>query len=418
MFRWTATSWLAVAGTFALLGFSIPVLAEDAAPQAGSLPSTSLGQPQSSPPSQLGKPTTTVPAPPLPAPVLPAPAQTAPAPAEPPQSAPVLPGLGGLMTPNGVPLPGGLGFIRPGADSVGIQINTPDGPFDITIPRRRRRARGQEPIAPEATTDAPLFGQAAKPGSTVNPAPAASLPDPGLENDRRLPGESGSPDIGRPSRGSREFAHLARLFHARNYPTVLRRLNRSLIRDPADRDLLQLRSLTELVLGDFHSASADALAVLAQDDVWDWATLRSLYHSADEYTAVYRGLEDRVVASPNAAELRLLLAYHNLMLGNRDAARRHFERVLALDPSNDVARRMIAVEQPPQPRAEPAHPEPARADAVRATSPSPAGPLTPIPGRTRSGSATPPAAGGPVSIDLGQPTPAAPQKPTEDTPAK
>jgi hypothetical protein len=181
-------------------------------------------------------------------------------------------------------------------------------------------------------------------------------------------------------------------------------LDRALIRDPGDRDLLQLRSLTQLALGDFKSAYADAMVVLVQDDVWDWAALRSLYHSADEYTVLYRALEDRVIANPNAVDLRVLLAYHNLMLGHRDATRRHFERVLALDPSNDVARRMVAAEQPPQPRTE-------SAPVPSSRTPGPV-PLTPIPGRRRP-SAGPPATGGP-SIELGRP---APQKPTESKPA-
>ncbi len=183
-------------------------------------------------------------------------------------------------------------------------------------------------------------------------------------------------------------------------------MNRALSRDPEDRDLLQLRSLTQLALGDFKAASADAMLVLAQDEVWDWATLRSLYHSADEYTSLYRSLEDRVIAKPNAADLRVLLAYHNLMLGHQDAARRHFERVAALDPSNEVARRMIAAEQPPQPRA-----EASRVPPVPQSSPV----LAPIPARRRPGASSAPTTDGP-GIDLGQPAPApgaepAPQKP-------
>ena len=201
---------------------------------------------------------------------------------------------------------------------------------------------------PQATTDAPLFGQPGKPAPSAGPQ--ASVPGAPIENDRTLPGELTPPSAGRPSRGTREFAHASRLFHARNFPLVLRRLDRALLREPGDRDLLQLRSLTHLTLGDYKSAYADAIVVLAQDDVWDWSTLRSLYHSADEYTASYRALEDRVMANPNAIDLRVLLAYHNLMLGHRDAARRHFERVLALDPSNEIARRMASTEQPPQPR--------------------------------------------------------------------
>ncbi|HEV8004211.1 MAG TPA: hypothetical protein VGP63_30380 [Planctomycetaceae bacterium] len=419
MFRWTAPSCRALAGTFALLGCSVPALAYQSS--SVPLPSTSLGKPEAPPAagSKATKRAATMPAAPTPSPIpsnagpsnagpaLPASEQPALGDPNSPQSAPAvpaIPGLGNLMTPNGIALPGGVGFIRPGADSVGVQINTPNGPMEFAVPRRHRRSRRDEGPAPtpQGTTDAPLFGQ---PG-TPAPAPQASVSGPAQENDRPLPGESKPSDNGRSTRGSREFAHASRLFHARNYPATLRRLDRALARDPGDRDLLQLRSLTQLALGDFKSAYADAVVVLAQDDVWDWSTLRSLYHSADEYTALYRSLEDRVIAHPNALDLRILLGYHNLVLGHRDAASRHFERVLALDPSNEVARRMVAAEQPPQPRTE-SVPVPSRS-----TGP---GALVPIPSRSRSRTSAAPATGGPVSIDLGQPTPSspAPQKPAD-----
>jgi tetratricopeptide (TPR) repeat protein len=177
---------------------------------------------------------------------------------------------------------------------------------------------------------------------------------------------------------------------------VLRRIDRALVREPNDRDLIQLRSLTELAIGDFKAAFDDAMTVLAQEDVWSWSTLRSLYHSADEYTALYRKLEDRVIADPNALQLRVLLAYHNLMLGHRDAARRHFEKVLALDPSNEVARRLASAEQPPLPR------DSAQLPPAPPTSNPP---LKPIPTRRRPPTNAQSGSGG-IAIDLGQPVPA------------
>jgi hypothetical protein len=418
MFQLSTASRPVIAGAFVLFGFCLPARADL---QTGpALPSTSLGQPQAPPtnpttPKKPAKPPVTGPMLPAPppapqeppdqqTPVSPGPQQTAPA-------APNIPGLGGLMTPNGFALPGGVGFIKPGDDTVGIQINTPDGPFQITVPRRRRNRGGvdQGPPAPEATTDAPLFGQPSKPGASparqasapqtsIPPAnvPQLNVPDAGIDNDRRLPGEPNTSDSTRPSRADREFTHDSKLFRARNYPLVLRRIDRALVREPNDRDLIQLRSLTELAIGDFKAAFDDAMTVLAQEDVWSWSTLRSLYHSADEYTALYRKLEDRVIADPNALQLRVLLAYHNLMLGHRDAARRHFEKVLALDPSNEVARRLASAEQPPLPR------DSAQLPPAPPTSNPP---LKPIPTRRRPPTNAQSGSGG-IAIDLGQPVPA------------
>ncbi len=428
MFRCIAPSGRTMAGLLALIGLFLSA-ASAAANQAPTpaYPEVNLGQPGSppkNPPAAPKKPATNPTGPALPAPsaTQTTPPQPTPAPGARPQPVPTpypestsptpaIPGLGNLMTPNGIALPGGVGFIKPGADSVGVQINTPDGPIEFTVPRRHRNARRQQqvdPPAPGSDTDAPLYGQ-------TSPAPTPAVPKasysaPPVDRERRAPGETTLPDAGngRPSRSSREFAHDSRLFHARNYSLVLRRVSRALARDPEDRDLLQLRSLTQLALGDFKAAAADAMLVLAQDEVWDWATLRSLYRSADEYTSLYRSLEDRVIAKPNAVDLRVLLAYHNMMLGHQDAARRHFERVAALDPSNEIARRMIAAEQPPQPRAEATRmpPSPQSTSAPQA--------LMPIPARRRPGSGAPPS--GSPGIDLGQPAPApgaepAPQKP-------
>jgi hypothetical protein len=426
MFRWTVSSCRVWTGTFALLGLGFATLAIDGrlaaravAAQSEPLPSTSLGQPGPPPTTLPKKPTAakTAPAPAQPIPGQSVPAQPVPAQPSDAQSAqpqqspagPAIPGLGNLMTPNGIAIPGGVGFIRPGADTIGIQINTPDGPIEFTVPRRNRdrRARGPEQaVAPPATTDAPLFGQPSQPGASA--PPVASIPG-SVPEDRNLPGEPNAPDTARPSRGSREFAHISRLFHARNYPLVMRRLSRSLARDPGDRDLLQLRSLTYLVQGDFHSAYTDVVTVLAQDDVWDWSTLRSLFHAGDEYTALYRSLEDRVLANPNAIELRMLLAYHNLVLGHRDAARRHFERVVALDPSNDLARRMVTAEQPPQPRG-----DAGAMDRSRTAKPD-SRTLVPIRARSKPAGSSE-KVGGPVSIDLGEPTTAPPAKPAETKP--
>ena len=110
-----------------------------------------------------------------------------------------------------------------------------------------------------------------------------------------------------------------------------------------------MRSLTNFALADYAAAYRDALAALADGDVWDWTTVRSLYRSAGEYTAQYRALEDYVSANPNAARTAFLFAYHNLMLGNNEAARREFGHVAAIDPANEAARRLSTGERPPQP---------------------------------------------------------------------
>jgi hypothetical protein len=283
-----------------------------------------------------------------------APLDSNPEPASPTSPAPTtIPGLGDFLRPEGFVLPGGVGSIQRAPDHIGIQINTPDGLLEINIPRRQRTAEGvDEPPAPGSEGEAPLPG-----GRT------------GINS----------------GRSSREFASAARLFRARNYPVALRRVSRYLERDPGDRDLLQLRSLVNFSLSDYPAAYRDAVAALNDGDVWDWPTLRSLYRSADEYTTQYRALEEFVASNPNSAEPAFLFAYHNLMLGNHDAARREFGRVAALDATNETARRLAKGERPPQP--------------LRSTSRPPKtaapGPALPPQGGTDSG----------PGVELGQPAP-------------
>jgi hypothetical protein len=271
-------------------------------------------------------------------------------------AAPAIPGLGDFLRPDGFVIPGGIGSIQRAPDHIGIQINTPDGPVEINIPRRQRAAQSAD--------------EPSSPGSEAEP------PQPG--------GRESLNSI----RSSRDFASAARQFRARNYPVTLRRINRYLERDPGDRDLLQLRSLVNFALADYPAAYRDALAALNEGEVWDWSTLRSLYRSAGEYTTHYRALEEFVAANPNSTTAAFLFAYHNLMLGNHDVASREFGRVAALDASNETARRLAKGEGPPHP--------------LRSTSRPP--------GATSAGPASLPQgkAGSGPAVDLGQPAPLSP----------
>ena len=219
-----------------------------------------------------------------------------------------IPGLQQYMQPDGTfLLPGGVGVIDPKEDHVGVQINTPVGVFDINVPRRQRAGwtgwtavcQGGGPAGPDR------------------------------------------PDLNA-LRASREFAIASRTFSTRNYDAALRRLNRYLDRNRGDRELLQLRSLTNFMLADYSAAYRDALAATSTGDVWDWPTLSSLFPSVDEYSAQFHALGKHVSANPNSAQATFLLAYHNLMLGHTEVARREFARVAELDSSNETARRLAA----------------------------------------------------------------------------
>jgi hypothetical protein len=349
-------------GTIASFAFSVPAedgpaLTPPPAPPAAQEPV--LGPAAPLKPAQKTSPKTSQTAPNSPAPAQPIAPGTVIAPSKsdsqnippaPPAAPSQLEGLRQFMAPDGsFVLPGGVGAIKPGDDSIGIQINTPDGPLQFAVPRRHRAAQGTDDQ--NASDGEPRAGAANR-------------------------------------RASREFAITSRIFRAGNYPVALRRVTRYLERDPGDADLLQMRAMTNFALGDYAAAYRDAVTALADGDVWDWTTVRSLYRSADEYTTQYRALEDYVSANPNAARPAFLFAYHNLMLGNNEAARREFGHVAVIDPANEAARRLSTGERPLQP----GHPAPATPPAASKT------PL-PVPQGTT---------GGGPGVDLGEPAPLAP----------
>jgi tetratricopeptide (TPR) repeat protein len=166
-------------------------------------------------------------------------------------------------------------------------------------------------------------------------------------------------------------------------------VNRGLERAPGDADLLQLRSLVSFALSDYPAAARDAAAALAENQFWDWSTLRSMYRTAADYTAQYRALETQALANPNAPELWFLLAYQNLVLGNRDTARRQFARVAAVDPANALARRFSTLEP--------------GGNAGRMTSAAPSRTVRRSPTPAVEESPRGPSRDDPFSVDLGKP---------------
>ena len=86
----------------------------------------------------------------------------------------------------------------------------------------------------------------------------------------------------------------------------------------------------------------------------NWATLIGLYPDVETYTGQLRALEDRCRQGPKAAAPRFLLAYHYLVAGHTDAAAALLKTVLALEPGDRVARRLLASLTAPPPPPEPA----------------------------------------------------------------
>jgi tetratricopeptide (TPR) repeat protein len=165
--------------------------------------------------------------------------------------------------------------------------------------------------------------------------------------------------------GLAAFDQARQAFYDGNYQGALDGVNTSLASMPDDAVLHEFRALVLFAMGKYKDAAAGLHAVLAVGPGWDWTTMSSLYASIDSYTQQLRALEQARDQSPNAPELRLLLAYHYLTAGHNDAAAAQFKKLVELQPNDQVARQLLemtagpdavpgATASPPAPESVPA----------------------------------------------------------------
>jgi hypothetical protein len=89
--------------------------------------------------------------------------------------------------------------------------------------------------------------------------------------------------------------------------------------------------------------------VLAAAPGMDWTTMSGLYGSVDDYTTQLRRLEAFCKANPGNAAGYFVLAYHYLVGGHADLAADALEVVVAKQPGDLVAKRLLdAITPPPE----------------------------------------------------------------------
>ncbi len=111
---------------------------------------------------------------------------------------------------------------------------------------------------------------------------------------------------------------------------------------PASDDVHEFHGLVLFAMGDYQKAAAIAHTTLDAGPGWNWNVVQTLYPSPDTYTQQLRGLEHYISEHPNQAATRFLLGYEYLMLGHLNAARRQFDRVVALEPRDQLAKNIVA----------------------------------------------------------------------------
>ena len=156
--------------------------------------------------------------------------------------------------------------------------------------------------------------------------------------------------------GYRLFDSARTAFQQGDYSRALS-LDEQAIQQVSDDPVLhEFGALCLFALGDYDRAAAVLNALLAVAPGMDWATMSSLYEDTDTYTQQLRKLEAHTTQQPDDTGSRFVLAYHYLVLGQVEAAVEELKAVVAKQPEDRVATRMLEAlspEEEPEAAAQP-----------------------------------------------------------------
>lgn len=148
-------------------------------------------------------------------------------------------------------------------------------------------------------------------------------------------------------------------FKQGDYKGALSNFDAALQKLPGDPVIHEVRALALFALGDFNSAAAALNSFLSSAPGMDWTTMSSLYGNVDDYQTQLNKLQSFCQSNPNDAAAHFVLAYHALVIDDKDAAIDALKVVVKNQPKDTTAKRMLDALLP----ARPATPAPASAPA-------------------------------------------------------
>jgi len=152
-----------------------------------------------------------------------------------------------------------------------------------------------------------------------------------------------SPEPERPEQDDSTFLAARDTFKAGHFARALSLTELALQPYPNDPVLHEFRALCLFALGRYDEAAAVLYAVLTAGPGWDWATMIGLYSDVDTYTSQLRALEAAIKGSTAVASKRFVLAYHYMVQDYLEQARQQFERVVKLEPKDELAAQFTKV---------------------------------------------------------------------------
>ena len=139
-----------------------------------------------------------------------------------------------------------------------------------------------------------------------------------------------------------QFIDSARqAFLKREYADTLRLASHASVETPKDPKVHELMALALFALKDYRGANMEAHAALSLAPAADWPTLYRYYEDLPTYEQQLKDLAAYIRAHQDAADARFVLAYHDLMLGDKNAAKIQFEKVLGKVPQDQLAVKLL-----------------------------------------------------------------------------
>jgi len=157
-------------------------------------------------------------------------------------------------------------------------------------------------------------------------------------------GTTPTPDVSQ--KGLDFFDRSMQEFYTGEYDKALASANSALKEIPNDTAIHEFRALVLFALGKYDESAATLYAVLSVGPGWDWTTMSSLYPSVDVYTEQLRALESYRDQRPQETAPRFVLAYHYMTAGYSDEAAEQLQKVVQLNPKDELSRTLLLTIDP------------------------------------------------------------------------
>lgn len=143
------------------------------------------------------------------------------------------------------------------------------------------------------------------------------------------------------------FDQALEAFQGGKYPLSNQLLKEAIRLNGGDPVIHEVYALSLFAIGDYEAAAATLNALLASAPGMDWTSVSSLYGDIGDYTTHLRRLEDACEQKPGNAFCEFVLAYHYLVLGEKEAAIQSLKIVVENQPKDLTAKRMLEALSPP-----------------------------------------------------------------------